>query len=107
MPVNLMYADGHDLADPYLSPLFGDFTKGAPADAPDRRHAGPLPLERRAGPARRASAMRVCPPSSTSSKPHHTAASSDTPLKRPSCSTTSDEFAERCWNTGIAALTTR
>ncbi len=30
MPVNLMYADGHDLAHPYLSPLFGDFTKGFP-----------------------------------------------------------------------------
>jgi monoterpene epsilon-lactone hydrolase len=28
MPANLLYADGHDLADPYLSPLFGDFTKG-------------------------------------------------------------------------------
>ncbi len=24
MPVNLLYADGHDLAHPYLSPLFGD-----------------------------------------------------------------------------------
>ncbi len=30
MPVNLLYADGHDLRDPYLSPLFGDFTKGFP-----------------------------------------------------------------------------
>jgi acetyl esterase/lipase len=30
MPVNLLYADGHDLAHPYLSPLFGDFTKGFP-----------------------------------------------------------------------------
>jgi len=28
--VNALYADGHDLADPYLSPLFGDFTKGFP-----------------------------------------------------------------------------
>ena len=27
---NLLYADGHDLADPYLSPLFGDFSKGFP-----------------------------------------------------------------------------
>ena len=26
MPVNLLYADGHDLAHPYLSPLFGDLT---------------------------------------------------------------------------------
>lgn len=25
-----LYADGHDLTDPYLSPLFGDFTKGYP-----------------------------------------------------------------------------
>ncbi len=29
MPVNLLYADGHDLAHPYLSPLFGDL-KGFP-----------------------------------------------------------------------------
>lgn len=27
---NLLYAGGHDLADPYLSPLFGDFSKGFP-----------------------------------------------------------------------------
>jgi prepilin-type processing-associated H-X9-DG protein len=25
---NALYADGHDLADPYISPLFGDFSKG-------------------------------------------------------------------------------
>jgi monoterpene epsilon-lactone hydrolase len=30
MPANLIYAAGHDLSDPYLSPLFGDFTKGFP-----------------------------------------------------------------------------
>jgi len=30
MPANLLYASGHDLAHPYLSPLFGDFTKGFP-----------------------------------------------------------------------------
>jgi acetyl esterase/lipase len=30
MPANLLYADGHDLTDPYLSPLFADFTKGYP-----------------------------------------------------------------------------
>lgn len=30
MPVNRLYANGHDLADPYLSPLFGDFTRGYP-----------------------------------------------------------------------------
>ena len=26
-----LYANGHDLRDPYLSPIFGDFTKGFPA----------------------------------------------------------------------------
>ncbi len=30
MNANLLYANGHDLAHPYLSPLFGDFTKGFP-----------------------------------------------------------------------------
>jgi acetyl esterase/lipase len=30
MATNLLYADGHDLTHPYLSPLFGDFTKGFP-----------------------------------------------------------------------------
>jgi acetyl esterase/lipase len=30
METNLLYADGHDLAHPYLSPLFGDFAKGFP-----------------------------------------------------------------------------
>jgi len=30
MPVNLLYADGHDLRHPYLSPLFANFTKGFP-----------------------------------------------------------------------------
>ncbi|HEX7873297.1 MAG TPA: alpha/beta hydrolase [Sphingobium sp.] len=30
MPANLLYASGHDLTDPYVSPLFGDFTKGFP-----------------------------------------------------------------------------
>jgi len=30
MPANLLYADGHDLTDPYVSPIFGDFTKGFP-----------------------------------------------------------------------------
>jgi monoterpene epsilon-lactone hydrolase len=30
MPANLLYAAGHDLAAPYLSPLFGDFSKGFP-----------------------------------------------------------------------------
>jgi acetyl esterase/lipase len=30
MPANLLYADGHDLTDPYVSPLYGDFTKGFP-----------------------------------------------------------------------------
>ena len=31
MEANLLYAGGHDLEDPYLSPLFGDFTKGFPS----------------------------------------------------------------------------
>ena len=30
MPANLLYAGGHDLTLPYVSPLFGDFTKGFP-----------------------------------------------------------------------------
>jgi acetyl esterase/lipase len=30
MQANLLYAGGHDLEDPYVSPLFGDFTKGFP-----------------------------------------------------------------------------
>jgi acetyl esterase/lipase len=30
MAANRLYAAGHDLAHPYLSPLFGDFTKGFP-----------------------------------------------------------------------------
>lgn len=30
MPVNLLYANGHDLRHPYLSPLFGDFSNGFP-----------------------------------------------------------------------------
>jgi acetyl esterase/lipase len=30
MSANLLYAGGHDLSDPYVSPLFGDFSKGWP-----------------------------------------------------------------------------
>jgi len=30
MPINHLYAAGADLTDPYLSPLFGDFTRGFP-----------------------------------------------------------------------------
>jgi epsilon-lactone hydrolase len=30
MPANLLYANGHHLTDPYLSPLFGDFSAGFP-----------------------------------------------------------------------------
>jgi acetyl esterase/lipase len=30
MPANLLYAGGHDLAHPHLSPLFGDVAKGFP-----------------------------------------------------------------------------
>jgi acetyl esterase/lipase len=32
-PAALLYSGGHDLRDPYLSPLFGDFTKGFPPTA--------------------------------------------------------------------------
>lgn len=30
MPINILYANGHDLRDPMLSPLFADFSKGFP-----------------------------------------------------------------------------
>jgi monoterpene epsilon-lactone hydrolase len=30
MPANLLYAGGHDLSDPYVSPLFGNFSRGFP-----------------------------------------------------------------------------
>lgn len=30
MQANLLYANGHDLTDPYISPLFGDMTRGFP-----------------------------------------------------------------------------
>jgi epsilon-lactone hydrolase len=30
MPCFELYADGHDLRNPYLSPVYGDFTKGSP-----------------------------------------------------------------------------
>ncbi|UGQ12275.1 alpha/beta hydrolase [Yinghuangia sp. ASG 101] len=30
LPANLLYAGGHDLDDPYVSPLFADFTPGFP-----------------------------------------------------------------------------
>lgn len=30
MQANLLYAGGHDLSHPYVSPLFGDFTRGFP-----------------------------------------------------------------------------
>ncbi len=31
MPINLLYADGHDLRHPYLSPLFGDLKDFPPS----------------------------------------------------------------------------
>ncbi|HTZ69163.1 MAG TPA: alpha/beta hydrolase [Acetobacteraceae bacterium] len=37
MPAHLLYAAGNDLSDPYVSPLFGDFTKGFP---PTQLHSG-------------------------------------------------------------------
>ncbi len=48
LPVNLMYANGHDLADPYLSPLFGDFSKGFPPTLLTAGTARSVPLERSA-----------------------------------------------------------
>lgn len=30
MPINLLYANGHDLRDPFLSPLFGDLSSFPP-----------------------------------------------------------------------------
>lgn len=30
MPANMLYANGHDLRHPYVSPLFGDFSRGFP-----------------------------------------------------------------------------
>ena len=30
MPLDRLYAGDHELTDPYVSPLFGDFTKGFP-----------------------------------------------------------------------------
>ena len=47
MPINLLYADGHDLSHPYLSPLFGDVT-GFPADHSDHRNARSVSVEYRA-----------------------------------------------------------
>ena len=38
MPANLLYAGGHDLTLPYVSPLFGDFTRVSP-----RLSSGPAP----------------------------------------------------------------
>ncbi|MFG2364106.1 hypothetical protein ACGFY3_21020 [Streptomyces mirabilis] len=35
-----LYTNGHDLHDPYLSPLFGDFTKGFPSSRRRRLAAG-------------------------------------------------------------------
>jgi hypothetical protein len=43
--VNLLYANGHDLHDPYLSPLFGDLV-GFPPHPGHLRHPGPVPVQR-------------------------------------------------------------
>ncbi len=45
---NALYAAGHDLADPYLSPLFGGLRQGVPADPDPVRHARPVPVQLRA-----------------------------------------------------------
>ena len=39
MPANLLYAGKHDLTDPYLSPLFVDFSKGFRLRCSRRAHA--------------------------------------------------------------------
>ena len=82
MPANLLYVGGHDLSDPYVSPLFGDFAKGF------------RPLCWRPKPAtffyRTPSECtgrcveREFPPSCTFSRPHHTAGSSVSRPKTPS-----------------------
>lgn len=46
MPNNLLYANGADLAHPYLSPLFGEFLGRFPADVHPERYARPVPVER-------------------------------------------------------------
>ena len=44
MSVNLLYANGHDLTEPYLSPLFGDLT-GFPPTYPPYRDSRSLSVE--------------------------------------------------------------
>ena len=44
MPINMLYADGHDLTHPYLSPLFGDLT-GFPPTILTTGHPRSLPVE--------------------------------------------------------------
>ena len=40
-----LYADGHDLTDPYLSPLFGDFSAPFPQRCCSPAHTRPVPLQ--------------------------------------------------------------
>ena len=45
--VNLLYADGHDLQNPYLSPLFGDLAGFPPTLVIcGTRDQGPVPVQR-------------------------------------------------------------
>ena len=73
-----LYADGHDLTDPYLSPLFGDFTAAVPADVPADRAPATCSCRTRSA-CTAGSATPGSTPSSTSSRRCPTAASSALP----------------------------
>ncbi len=53
----VLYANGHDMKDPQLSPIYGDFT-GFPPGYPDDRHARPVPVQHRAHPSQAAARRR-------------------------------------------------
>ena len=52
-----VYADGHDLKDPMLSPVYGDIQR-FPAHDPDHRHARPAAVEHGARPSQAARGRR-------------------------------------------------
>jgi acetyl esterase/lipase len=82
MPVSLLYADGSDLADPYLSPLFGDFSRGFPPPPPCWPAArGTCCCPTPCGCTARY-ATQACPPNCTSSKPHSTGSCPEHPKAR-------------------------
>ena len=73
--IPLLYAGGHDRRDPYISPLFGDLSKGFP---PTLLASGTATCSSRTPCACTAHcAPRVFPPSSTSSKRPPTASSAE------------------------------